>query len=296
MKKREIFRGVATALITPFKDDKIDYAALEGLIERQIAAGIDALVIGGTTAEAATLSDVERYELFKVSRDMVGGRCRVIYGTGTNDTRVAVRHTEFASMLGCDGVLVVTPYYNKGTDEGVVRHYERIAEASDVPVLLYNVPSRTGVNLSIDTLKRLAENERIVGIKEASDSLERYVATSRIEGLALYSGNDSQIYPVLSLGGLGVISVVSNLYPEETMEICKQYFSNNRDNSLVLQQRLLPVIGALFLETNPAPVKYALAKRGLCTDEMRLPMYPPSEVTKRKIDAILDEFKAEREK
>ena len=296
MKKREIFRGVATALITPFKDDKIDYAALEGLIERQIAAGIDALVIGGTTAEAATLSDVERYELFKVSRDMVGGRCRVIYGTGTNDTRVAVRHTEFASMLGCDGVLVVTPYYNKGTDEGVVRHYERIAGASDVPVLLYNVPSRTGVNLSIDTLKRLAENERIVGIKEASDSLERYVAISRIEGLALYSGNDSQIYPVLSLGGLGVISVVSNLYPEETMEICKQYFSNNRDNSLVLQQRLLPVIGALFLETNPAPVKYALAKRGLCTDEMRLPMYPPSEVTKRKIDAILDEFKAGREK
>lgn len=296
MKKREIFRGVATALITPFKDDKIDYAALEGLIERQIAAGIDALVIGGTTAEAATLSDVERYELFKASRDMVGGRCRVIYGTGTNDTRVAVRHTEFASMLGCDGVLVVTPYYNKGTDEGVVRHYERIAEASDVPVLLYNVPSRTGVNLSIDTLKRLAENERIVGIKEASDSLERYVAISRIEGLALYSGNDSQIYPVLSLGGLGVISVVSNLYPEETMEICKQYFSNNRDKSLVLQQRLLPVIGALFLETNPAPVKYALAKRGLCTDEMRLPMYPPSEVTKRKIDAILDEFKAGREK
>ena len=296
MKKREIFRGVATALITPFKDDKIDYAALEGLIERQIAAGIDALVIGGTTAEAATLSDVERYELFKASRDMVGGRCRVIYGTGTNDTRVAVRHTEFASMLGCDGVLVVTPYYNKGTDEGVVRHYERIAEASDVPVLLYNVPSRTGVNLSIDTLKRLAENERIVGIKEASDSLERYVAISRIEGLALYSGNDSQIYPVLSLGGLGVISVVSNLYPEETMEICKQYFSNNRDNSLVLQQRLLPVIGALFLETNPAPVKYALAQRGLCTDEMRLPMYPPSEVTKRKIDAILDEFKAGREK
>ena len=296
MKKREIFRGVATALITPFKDDKIDYAALEGLIERQIAAGIDALVIGGTTAEAATLSDVERYELFKASRDMVGGRCRVIYGTGTNDTRVAVRHTEFASMLGCDGVLVVTPYYNKGTDEGVVRHYERIAGASDVPVLLYNVPSRTGVNLSIDTLKRLAENERIVGIKEASDSLERYVAISRIEGLALYSGNDSQIYPVLSLGGLGAISVVSNLYPEETMEICKQYFSNNRDNSLVLQHRLLPVISALFLETNPAPVKYALAKRGLCTDEMRLPMYPPSEVTKRKIDAILDEFKAGREK
>ena len=296
MKKREIFRGVATALITPFKDETIDYAALEGLIERQIEAGIDALVIGGTTAEAATLSDVERYELFRKSRDIIAGRCKLIFGTGTNDTRVAVKHTEFASLLGCDGVLAVTPYYNKGTEEGIIKHYEKIAEASGVPVLLYNVPSRTGVNLSIDALRRLAENEMIVGIKEASDSLDRFMAISHIGGLALYSGNDSQIYPVLSLGGLGVISVVSNLYPKETMDICKQYFSNNRDNSLILQQQLLPVISALFLETNPAPIKYVLAKMGLCTEEMRLPMYPTSEITRQKIDEILDGFEAEREK
>jgi 4-hydroxy-tetrahydrodipicolinate synthase len=143
--------------------------------------------------------------------------------------------------------LVVTPYYNKGTADGVVKHYERIAEASDVPVLLYNVPSRTGVNLSIDTLKRLAENERIVGIKEASDSLDRLVAISRIKGLSLYSGNDSQIYPVLSLGGLGVISVVSNLYPAETSKICKYYFAKDRDNSLKSQQELLPVINSSFI-------------------------------------------------
>lgn len=290
MKKTEIFRGVGTALITPFKDDRIDYDALEVLIERQIKAGIDALVIGGTTAEAATLSDLERYELFKRSRDMINGRCKLIFGTGTNDTRVAVKHTEFASLLGCDGVLVVTPYYNKGTADGVVKHYERIAEASDVPVLLYNVPSRTGVNLSIDTLKRLSENDRIVGIKEASDSLDRLVAISLIKGLGLYSGNDSQIYPVLSLGGLGVISVVSNLYPEETIEICKQYFSNNRDNSLLLQKQLLPIINALFLETNPAPVKYALSKKGLCSLEMRLPMSAPSEETMKKIDKIIEEY------
>ena len=292
MKKREIFRGVATALITPFKDETIDYAALEGLIEMQIEAGIDALVIGGTTAEAATLSDVERYELFRKSRDIIAGRCKLIFGTGTNDTRVAVKHTEFASLLGCDGVLAVTPYYNKGTEEGIIKHYEKIAEASGVPVLLYNVPSRTGVNLSIDALRRLAENEMIVGIKEASDSLDRFMAISRIDGLTLYSGNDSQIYPVLSLGGLGVISVVSNLYPKETIEICKQYFSNNRDDSLILQQQLLPVINALFLETNPAPIKYALAKRGICTEEMRLPMYPPSEIIRRKIDAILEQFES----
>ena len=292
MKKTEIFRGVGTALITPFKDDRIDYEALSVLIERQVKAGVDALVIGGTTAEAATLSDLERYELFKRSKDMINGRCKLIFGTGTNDTRVAVKHTEFASLLGCDGVLVVTPYYNKGTADGVVKHYERIAEASNVPVLLYNVPSRTGVNLSLDTLKRLAENERIVGIKEASDSLDRLVAISLIKGLGLYSGNDTQIYPVLSLGGLGVISVVSNLYPEETVEICKQYFSNNRDNSLFLQQELISVINALFLETNPAPVKYALHKKGLCTLEMRLPMSAPSLETMKKIDRVIEEYEA----
>ena len=294
MKKTEIFRGVGTALITPFKNDKIDYDSLEVLLERQIRAGIDALVIGGTTAEAATLSDLERYELFKRAKDMINGRCKLILGTGTNDTRVAVKHTEFASMLGCDGVLVVTPYYNKGTADGVVKHYERIAEASNVPVLLYNVPSRTGVNLSIDTLKRLAENERIVGIKEASDSLDRLVAISLIKDLQLYSGNDSQIYPVLSLGGLGVISVVSNLYPIETIELCKQYFSNSQDNSLLSQQRLLPVINALFLETNPAPIKYALYKKGLCSLEMRLPMSAPSEETMRKIDRVIKEYEEEQ--
>ena len=290
MKKREIFRGVATALITPFKDGEIDFIALERLLERQINAGIDALVIGGTTAEAATLSDVERYELFERSKDIINGRCKLIFGTGTNDTRVAVRHTEFASRLGCDGVLVVTPYYNRGTADGVIRHYEIIADASDVPVLLYNVPSRTGVNLSLNTLMRLAENEKIVGIKEASDSLDRLVSISAIKDLALYSGNDSQIYPVLSLGGLGVISVVSNIYPKQTMDICKQYFVNNREMSLKSQQDLLPVISSLFLETNPAPIKYAMYKKGLCSAEMRLPMWEVGEETKAKIDETIKNY------
>lgn len=290
MKKAEIFRGVGTALITPFKDEKIDYSTLEGLIERQIEAGIDALIIGGTTAEAATLSDTERYELYRESKRMTDGRCRLIFGTGTNDTRVAIRHTEYASRLGCDGVLVVTPYYNRGTAEGVVRHYEAVAEASDVPLLLYNVPSRTGVNLSLDTLERLGECERIVGIKEASDSLDRLVAISGIKTLSLYSGNDSQIYPTLSLGGLGVISVVSNLYPRETLNICKYYFAYDRDNSIKAQRELLPVINALFLETNPAPIKYAMSKKGLCAPDMRLPMWLPTKVTRDKIDRIIEEY------
>ena len=290
MKKMEIFRGVGTALITPFKDGEIDFDVLGNLIDRQIEAGIDALVIGGTTAEAATLSDGERYELFDYAKARVAGRCRLIYGTGTNDTRVAIKHTEYASRLGCDGVLVVTPYYNRGTAEGVVRHYEAIAEASGVPILLYNVPSRTGVNLSIETLERLADNKRIVGIKEASDSLDRLVTISRIKGLSLYSGNDSQIYPVLSLGGLGVISVVSNLYPAETIQICKLFFANNKKKSLEIQQHLLPLINALFLETNPAPIKYAMSKRALCLPDMRLPMWLPAKATQDKIDAVLDEY------
>ena len=295
MKKTEIFRGVATALITPFKNESIDYDTLQSLIERQISAGIDAIVIGGTTAEAATLSDAERYELFRNAKSIINDRCRLIFGTGTNDTKVAVRHTEFASKLGCDGVLVVTPYYNKGTAEGVIRHYERIAEASDVPMLLYNVPSRTGVNLSIDTLRQLSENEKIVGIKEAGDSTDRLMAISSIEGLSLYSGNDSQIYPVLSLGGLGVISVVSNLYPAETMNICKYYFANMSDIALKLQQELLPVINALFVETNPSPVKYAMAKAGLCTPDMRLPLWYPSDESKSKIDRAIKEYEKSRQ-
>lgn len=290
MKKAEIFRGVGTALITPFYDGEIDYDTLVRLIERQIDAGIDALIIGGTTAEAATLSDKERYELYKVAMETVAGRCKLIFGTGTNDTRVAIKHTLFASELGCDGVLVVTPYYNRGTADGVVRHYESIAEASGVPILLYNVPSRTGVNLSIETLKRLAENERIVGIKEASDSIDRLVSISSIDGLALYAGNDSQIYPVLSLGGIGAISVSSNLYPRETMDICKYYFADNRIMSLRTQIELLPVINALFLETNPSPIKYAMSKKGLCLPDMRLPLWLPTEATREKIDKTIEEY------
>ena len=291
MKKKEIFRGVATALITPFKNDRIDTKALEGLINMQIDAGIGALVIGGTTGEAATLSDEERYELYKISKEMIDGRCRLIFGTGTNDTKMAIRHTVRAGEIGCDAALLVTPYYNRGTREGLARHYEAIAKESDIPLILYNVPTRTGVNLDLGLLERLSDTKSIVAIKEASDSVDRLTELSSIgDKLALYSGNDSQIYSTLAVGGLGVISVVSNLFPRETIEICKQYFANNPELSLKAQKKLLPVIRALFLETNPAPIKYAMSRSGLCLSDMRLPMWLPTEATRRRIDETLELF------
>lgn len=291
MKKQIIFTGVATAMITPFKNGRVDYASFARLLERQIDAGIDAVVIGGTTGEAATLDDAERYTLFSYAKDICSGRTKLILGTGTNDTKIAVKHTEYASRLGCDGVLTVTPYYNKGTKRGIIEHYKKIAEASDVPVMLYNVPSRTGVNLSCEVLDELAKTENIVGIKEASDSSDRLIRLSLYKDrLYLYSGNDTQIYSVLSLGGLGVISVVSNLYPKETMDICKLFFAGKKNEALEKQQKLLPVINSLFLETNPAPIKLAMANRGLCDGEMRLPMHLPSEDVAKKIEDTLQNF------
>jgi 4-hydroxy-tetrahydrodipicolinate synthase len=294
--KKIIFEGVGTALITPFKNGNIDFECLKRLIEMQIDAGVGAIVIGGTTGEAATLEDKERYLLFEKSANFISGRVKLICGTGTNDTRAAIRHTKEAEAIGCDGVLLVTPYYNKGTSEGVYRHYESIANSTALPIILYNVPSRTGVNLEYETLKRLSEIDNTVAIKEASDSLDRLVEISTLkDSLTLYAGNDSQIYPTLSLGGLGVISVLSNLYPKQTTDICKYYFANNSVKALELQKELLPIINALFLETNPAPIKYILSKKGMCKADMRLPMWPPTKVTMQKIDAVIDAYEISRE-
>lgn len=291
MKKKILFRGTGTAIVTPFSDGKIDYPVLFSLIDRQIDEGIDALIVGGTTGEAATLSDRERYELYTRAIDRIGGRCKVLLGTGTNDTRKACEHTRVSSSLGCDGVLVVTPYYNKGTESGLIRHYLGIAEASDVPVLLYNVPSRTGVNLSLPVLEKLAACENIVGIKEASDSADRLLSLSAFgEDLALYAGNDSQIYTVLALGGLGVISVASNLFPRKIGEICNLYFEGRHRESYQKQLEALPLIRALFTETNPVPVKYAMARLSLCKEDVRLPLAAASEATRATVNAALENF------
>lgn len=273
MTKPKIFRGVATALITPFKNGKIDYSALEKIIEIQIASGIDALVVGGTTGEIATLTDTERAELYRFARCRVKNRCKLIFGVGTNDTKKVLEHTALACEVGCDGLLVVTPYYNKGTNRGLLTHYRAIADASTVPIILYNVPSRTGVNLGLPLLCELAEHPNIVGIKEATDSASRLCELSALtDKLALYSGNDNLTYTTLALGGDGVISVLSNAYPKQMLDICKLYFANERTKSRDLQNRLLRLIDAMFIETNPAPIKYLMSKMGLCENELRLPL------------------------
>lgn len=294
MQKKIPFFGTGTALITPFCSGEIDYTALNTLIERQIEAGIPALVIGGTTGEAATLSDEERYELYRRAIDRIAGRTRVILGTGTNDTRIAMRHTREAERLGADGVLVVTPYYNKGTRAGTLEHYRAIAGETSLPLILYNVPSRTGVNLPIDTLRELSETENIVAIKEASDSLDRLVELSALgRTLHLYSGNDTQIFPTLALGGIGVISVASNLVPERIESICRDMKNGNMEHSRQTQRELLPLLHALFWETNPAPVKYALASLGLCKNELRLPLAPLAAQYHAQMDAVLSSFMQE---
>ena len=295
MKKKIPFYGLATALVTPFKDGEIDYPTLDALIEWQISSDIDALVIGGTTGEAATLNEKERYTLYEHAAKVIGGRTKLILGTGTNDTRAAIRHTKFASGLPCDAALAVTPYYNKGTEEGIFRHYSALAECSDLPIILYNVPSRTGVNLGLNLVERLSENERIVGLKEASDSLDRMVALAGLgEALPLYAGNDSQIYPTLSLGGVGAISVVSNVLPKEARLIYELYNKGAHAAALAAQIRHLPMIRSLFLETNPAPVKAAMAMLNLCNSDVRLPLAEVRASTKDALLEALEHLKREK--
>ena len=286
MDKKVIFKGCATALITPFWDEKIDFVALEKIIEMQISGGVDALVIGGTTGEAATLCDSERYALFEFCKDKVNGRIPLIFGTGTNDTEVAVRHTRVAEKIGCDGVLTVTPYYNKGTEDGICAHYLKIAEASELPVLLYNVPTRTGVNLSYKSINALCEHPNIVGIKEASDSADRLVTLREYsDSLSLYAGSDSQIYTTLALGGEGVISVLSNAYPKYVADMCRLYRNGNTREALKMQISALGMIRALFAETNPAPIKYLMSRLGLCKNELRLPLSVANNTTRGAINA-----------
>lgn len=292
MSKKLIFKGVATALITPFKNGEIDYEALFKIIEMQIESGIEAFVIGGTTGECSTLDDEERTELYYRAKAAIAGRVRVILGVGTNDTRITIERVKAAERIGADGLLAVTPYYNKGTKSGLISHYERIAASTDIPIILYNVPSRTGVNLSLDILDELTKYETIVGIKEASNDTDRLLALSAYEDdLWLYSGNDTQIYTTLCLGGAGVISVASNPYPVEILNICRLFFTKNLKESLNLQRRMLPVLNSMFAETNPAPVKYMMKKLGLCSSEVRLPLGEVGGETKELINRVMRDFK-----
>ena len=276
MKQTSIFRGAATALITPLTPDGIDFNQFRRLIDWQIGEGIDALVIAGTTGEGSTLTDAEHREAIRFSAEVAAGRVPIIAGTGSNDTDYAIDLTRYACSVGADAMLVVTPYYNKATQKGLIRMYSAIADASDKPLILYNVPSRTGVGIEPTTYLALADHPQIAAIKEANGNISKIVETRALVGdkLAIYSGNDDEIVPILAAGGAGVISVLSNLLPRQTSELCKRFFAGDVAGSMEMQCAYLPLIRALFSEVNPIPVKAAMAAMGFCEDYLRLPLTP----------------------
>lgn len=271
-----IFRGIATALITPLTADGIDYAQFGKLIDWQIDQGINALVICGTTGESSTLSDAEHRRAIAFACEKVNGRVPVIAGTGSNETAYAVELTKSACADGADAVLVVTPYYNKTTQNGLVAMYNTIADASTKPVILYNVPSRTGIGIQPETYVKLAQHPNIAAIKEANSDISKIVETFALVGdqLDIYSGNDDQIVPILSMGGQGCISVLSNVVPRETVAITDQFFAGNVAEAARLQCKFMPLIRSLFCESNPIPVKAAMAALGFCENYLRLPLVP----------------------
>lgn len=291
--KKPVFKGVATALITPFKENgDVDFAALKKLIDWQIAEGINGLVICGTTGEKATLNDEEHCAVLRAAVEYAAGRVPIIAGTGSNDTAHAVWMTKEASKIGCDAALVCTPYYNKTTQEGLVEMYRVIADASDKPVIVYNVPSRTGVAIEPETYKAIAEHPMICGIKEANGDISKIAQTLNLVGdtLAMYSGNDDQTVPIMSLGGIGVISVLSNVCPRLTVEMTDLALSGNFSAAAELQLKLVPFINALFSEVNPIPVKAAMHELGFCENKLRLPLIPMSEPKRLKMREIMREL------
>lgn len=277
--EQHIFTGAATALVTPMHKGGVDYESLGGLIDRQIAEGIQALVVCATSGEAPTLTDNEHCKVLEFAVQRAKGRVPIIAGTGSNDTAHAVMMTQYACAIGADAVLCVTPYYNRPTQTGLIASFSAIADASSVPVILYNVPSRTGCGIEPQTYGVLADHPNIRAIKEAGSNFTKIAETFRIVGdrLDIYSGNDDCIVPLLSLGGRGVISVLSNVLPAKTQELCARFFAGDVAGSRQLQLELLPLIRALFSQTNPIPVKAALAMLGQCHDELRLPLTPMEE-------------------
>lgn len=287
--KNTVFTGVATALITPLYDGGIDFDLFGRLIDWQIESGVDAIVACGTTGESSTLTDEEHREVIKYAVERVGGRIPVIAGTGSNDTEYAISLTKYACEVGADACLVVTPYYNKATQNGLVEMFTKIADAGTKPVILYNVPSRTGVNIKPETCKILAEHENICAIKEASGDISQVAKIASVVGdkMDIYSGNDDQIVPIMSLGGKGVISVLSNIMPSETAKMCRSFLSGDIRKSRELQLKLLPLINALFSEVNPIPVKAAMSKMGWCEDFVRLPLTTMEKENRNKLFELM---------
>ena len=278
MSKKPLFRGVGTALITPTNEKGVDYDALGRLIDWQIDEGVNALIIAGTTGEGSTLNDKEHKELLEFSCKRINKRVPMIAGTGSNDTAYAIQLSKHAEEAGADGLLCVTPYYNKTTQKGLVAMYTAIANSVNIPIILYNVPSRTGVNIDPKTYFELSKVENIIAIKEANADLAKITEAFNLVGdkMDIYSGNDDEILIFLALGGLGVISVLSNIMPRKTVEMCDKFFAGDIEGARKLQLELFPLIRALFSEVNPIPVKAALSKMGFCDNYFRLPLVPMS--------------------
>lgn len=288
--KKPLFTGAGVAIITPMNPDgSINYTKLGELIDFQIDGGTDAIITCGTTGESATMTDEEHVEAIRYTVERVNGRVPVIAGTGSNDTSYAVKLSQQAEKLGVDGLLVVTPYYNKASQRGLIKHYTMIADSVNLPIIVYNVPSRTGVNVLPETLAALCRHPNIAAVKEASGNISAVAKIKALCGddLAIYSGNDDQIVPILSLGGSGVISVLSNVMPRETHDICQLYFDGKTAESAKLQLELLDLVGALFMDVNPIPVKDAMNLMGMEVGECRMPLLTMDDKQKQALAAVL---------
>lgn len=285
--KNTIFTGAATAIVTPLNEQGVDYESFARLIDWQIDEGIDAIVVAGTTGEGSTLTDEEHKAVIKFCVKKVAGRVPVIAGTGSNDIAYAVSLTKYACEVGADAMLLVTPYYNKATQNGLIKSFTAVADASTKPCILYNVPSRTGCNIKPETCAVLAKHPNIVAIKEASGDIFQVAEISRLCGddLDIYSGNDDQIIPVMSLGGKGVISVLSNLLPRETSAMCHSFLNGDVKNARDMQLKYLPLISSLFCEVNPIPVKAAVSAMGYGDNYLRLPLTPMEKSHEEKLIA-----------
>ena len=272
--KNTIFKGCGTAIATPFTEDGVNFEEFGKLLEEQIKQEVDAIIVCGTTGESATMTDKERKDTIKFAIDKVAKRAKVIAGTGSNNTRAAIELSKYAESVGADGILVVTPYYNKTTQAGLIEHYKAIAEAVTLPIIMYSVPSRTGVNINPETCVELSKIKNIVAIKEASGNLSQVAKIAALcrDNLDIYSGNDDQIVPILSLGGKGVISVLSNVMPRYTHDMTQKFFDGKIREATQMQLDAIDLIDALFSEVNPIPVKYALNLMGYNYGKPRLPL------------------------
>ena len=291
--KKIIFRGCGTAIATPFTDTGVNFKEFEKLLEEQVKQGIDSIIVCGTTGESSTMTEEEKKQTIKFAVDIVNKRVPIIAGTGGNNTKSVIELSKYAESIGVDGLLIVTPYYNKTTQNGLIQHYKIIAENTSLPIILYNVPSRTGLNIEPNTCKELSQIENIVAIKEASGNLSQIAKIASLckENLNIYSGNDDQILPVLSLGGLGVISVLSNIEPKFTHQLVYNYFKGENKKATEMQLKCIELVNSLFSEVNPIPIKAALNMYGYEFGIPRLPLIEMAEDKQKKLKEEIIKFK-----